>query len=279
MPPASAATGGLFGSLLQLKGKPPQPAANRIADDVIRWLEVTDLAKEDRVNLEQNLRWVLARSVNGTTSAKQPSVGLFVDVGAGHGSVVAITSLLSSQGIAIKPLLHTDVNKEELQQLETFIVPAGNHRILRDALGESGQQAIEAFIKSGKQYIGISTGAYLVAKTVRWQQRTSEYPLKYFGGRAEGPLVEIATWPASAEVRLEPTVDGVGRGLSKRLLATCRYHGGPRFVNGRGHQVLAQYPDATEAIVARKVGRGEVVLIGVEVNEQAQFFLPLLKTR
>ena len=279
VPPASAATGGLFGTLLQLEGKSPQLAATRIADDVIRWVEVSDLAKEDRVNLEQNLRWVLARSINRTTLSKKPSVGLFVDAGAEHASVVAITSLLESRDITVKTLLYTDVHKEGLQHLETFIVPAGNHRILRDTLGKDGQQALEKFIKSGKQYIGISTGAYLVAKTVRWQQRTWEYPLKYFWGRAEGPLAEIATWPASAEVRLEPTVDGVGRGLSKRLLATCRYHGGPRFVNGRGHQVLAQYPDATEAIVARKVGRGEVVLIGVEVTDRSQFFVPLLKTR
>ena len=95
---------------------------------------------------------------------------------------------------------------------------------------------------------------------------------------AEGPLAEIATWPASAVVRLEPTVDGTQRGLTKVLLENCRYHGGPRFVNGRGHEVLAQYPDKSPAIIAAKVGRGEVVLIGAEVTDQSQFLVPLLKT-
>ena len=279
VPSASVATGGLFESLLQLQGKPQQPARDKIAADIIRWLEVTDLAKEDRINLEQNLRWVLARSLSQSASSKQPTVGLFVDAGAEHASVVAITSLLESQDIMVKPLLHTDVNKEGLQHLETLIIPAGNHRILRDTLGEDGQQAIEKFIKSGKQYIGVSTGAYLAAKTVRWQQRTWEYPLKYFSGMAEGPLDDIAVWPASAEVQLDLPIYGAGRGLSKRLLATCRYHGGPRFVKGRGYRTLAMYPDESSAIIAGEVGRGEVMLIGVEVNDRSQFFLPLLRPR
>ena len=278
VPPPSNATGGLFRSLLQLKAQPPQSAPARVADDVIRWIEVTDLAREDRVNLERNLRWVLARSVNQRSSAKKPRVGLFVDAGAEHASVVSIASLLASQGVAIKPLLHTDIHEESLEQLDTFIVPAGNHRILRDALGESGQQAIEKFIKSGKQYIGISTGAYLVAKTIRWQHRTWEYPLKYYPGMAEGPLMDFAIWPASAQVRLQPSVVGAKRGLSKALLADCRYHGGPRFVDGRGYQVLAQYPNKSLAIIAGNVGRGEVVLIGVDVTDQSEFLVPLLKT-
>jgi len=279
VPPAPATTGDLFQSLLQVQGNPQQPARGKISAEVIRWLEVTDLAKEDRINLEQNLRWVLARSLSQSASSKSPTVGLFVDAGAEHASVVAITSLLESQDIMVKSLLHTDINKEGLQHLQTLIIPAGNHRILRDTLGEDGQQAIEKFITSGKQYIGVSTGAYLAAKTVRWQQRTWEYPLKYFSGMAEGPLDDIAVWPASAEVRLELPVYGAGRGLSKRLLATCRYHGGPRFVKGRGYKSLAFYPDESSAIIAGKVGRGEVMLIGVEVSDQSEFFLPLLKTR
>ena len=142
---------------------------------------------------------------------------------------------------------------------------------------------ISQFIKSGKQYIGVSTGAYLAAKTIRWQQRTWEYPLKYYRGMAEGPLAELATWPAAAQVDLEPTADGHQRGLTTTLLAACQYHGGPRFVNGRGHQVLANYPDKTAAIVSKKIGRGEVLLIGVEVSPAAsgkngsQFLLNLLK--
>ena len=133
--------------------------------------------------------------------------------------------------------------------------------------------------EQGKQYIGVSTGAYLAARTVRWQQRTWEYPLKYFPGMAEGPLNDIAAWPASAEVQLDLMVYGAGRGLSKRLLATCRYHGGPRFVKGQGYRLLALYPDESYAIIAGKVGRGEVMLIGVEVSDRSQFFLPLLRPR
>jgi glutamine amidotransferase-like uncharacterized protein len=264
---------------LQLQGKPQQPARGKIAAEVIRWLEVTDLAKEDRINLEQTLRWVLARRISQSASSKQATVGLFVDAGAEHASVVAITSLLESRDITVATLLHTDINKEGLQQLKTLIIPAGNHRILRDTLGEAGQQAIDRFVKSGKQYIGVSTGAYLAAKTVRWQQRTWEYPLKLFSGMAEGPLTDIAAWPASAEVQLDLTVYGAGRGLRERLLATCRYHGGPRFGKGPGYRLLALYPDESYAIIAGKVGRGEVMLIGVEVSDRSQFFLPLLRTR
>ena len=53
-------------------------------------------------------------------------------------------------------------------------------------------------------------------------------------------------------------------------------------MNGRGHQVLANYPDESAAIVSKKIGRGEVLLIGVEVSPAAtgksgsQFLLKLL---
>ncbi len=283
VPPAPRATGDVFQGLLKMASKTRGTIRQEIDPDITRWIEVTDLAKEDRINLEQNLRWVLARTAHASYPPPPAQIGILADAGVEHTSLISIVTLLESQGIKITPLLHTDVNEAGLKSLDGLVIPAGNHRILRDTLGDQGQQAISKFIKSGKQYIGVSTGAYLAAKTIRWQHRTWEYPLKYYWGMAEGPLAELATWPAAAQVELQPTAEGLQRGLTKTLLATCQYHGGPRFVNGRGHQVLANYPDKSAAIVSKKIGRGEVLLIGVEVSPAAtgksgpQFLLKLLK--
>ena len=283
VPPAPRATGDVFQGLLKMASKTRGTIHQEIDPGITRWIEVTDLAKEDRINLEQNLRWVLARTAHASYPPPPAQIGILADAGVEHASLISIVTLLESQGIKITPLLYTDVNEAGLKSLDGLVIPAGNHRILRDTLGDHGQQAISKFIKSGKQYIGVSTGAYLAAKTIRWQQRTWEYPLKYYWGMAEGPLAELATWPAAAQVELQPTAEGLQRGLTKTLLATCQYHGGPRFVNGRGHQVLANYPDESAAIVSKKIGRGEVLLIGVEVSPAAtgksgsQFLLKLLK--
>ena len=283
VPAVPEATAVVLQGLLEMASKTRGSIRRKVDPKIIRSVEVTDLAREDRINLEQNLRWILARTIKTSLPTKTPRVGVFADAGAEHASVLSIVALLESQGVAVEPLLYTDLHDQKIQQFETLIVPAGNHRILRDTLGERGQQAIDKFIKSGKQFLGISTGAYLAAKTIRWQQRTWEYPLKYFWGMAEGPVLELASWPAAAQVHLQPTAEGLARGLTKPLLVSCRYHGGPRFVNGRGGQVLAQYPDQSAAIVAKKIGRGEVILVGVEVmgpsteNHGAQFLLRLLK--
>ncbi|MCP3690616.1 MAG: hypothetical protein GY917_00365 [Planctomycetaceae bacterium] len=283
VPPAPRATGNIFQSLLKMAARTRAAIHQEIDPDITRWVEVTDLAKEDRINLEQNLRWVLTRTTHASYPPPPARIGILADAGVEHASLISIVTLLESHGIKITPLLHTDVNEHGLKPLDVLVIPAGNHRILRDTLGDQGQQAISKFIKSGKQYIGVSTGAYLAARTIRWQQRTWEYPLKYYWGMAQGPLAELAIWPAVAQVDLQPTAEGLQRGLTKTLLATCQYHGGPRFVNGRDHQVLANYPDKSAAIVSKKIGGGEVLLIGVEVSPAAtgktgsQFLLNLLR--
>jgi glutamine amidotransferase-like uncharacterized protein len=47
------------------------------------------------------------------------------------------------------------------------------------------------------------------------------------------------------------------------------YYGGPRLLGGSGVGVLATYPDGTPAIVARDVGRGEVLLVGPHLERPA----------
>jgi glutamine amidotransferase-like uncharacterized protein len=284
-PTAPRAARAVFQALLRIKGNSRLAIVKPIDQGLTRWVEVTDLALEDRLNLEQNLRWMLARTVHTSATSRSPTVGLFADAGAEHASMVGITTLLESNQVPVQALLHTDLTTSTLAHFKTIIIPAGDHRILRDTLGEKGQQALAKFVNSGGQFIAISTGAYFASKTVRWFQRSWEYPIQFHTGMAEGPLAEVAPWPSYAQVTLQVTEAGMQHGLTQKLLARCQYHGGPKFVGGEGHQVLARYPDQSAAIIVKKTGKGQVLLVGVDISRitpgtnGSQFLLKLLSPR
>ena len=272
----------VFPPLLKLATLAEKSESEKVARSLTRWTTVTDLALEDRLNLEQNLRWILARTIEEKISSFPVRVGVFADAGVEHGSLVEIYESLTAHDITVELLLHTDVRETRLKSINTFIIPAGNHRILRDTLAVSGQDALQKFVESGGQFIGLSTGAYLASGTIRWLERTWEYPIRLHTGIAEGPLLELASWPYSTSTGLSVTASGSERGLTAVLLSRCRYHGGPRFYGPGEHDILARYPDGTAAIITRDIGKGEMVLIGVDlaresrIQEETSFLLHLL---
>jgi len=285
VPPPAAAACAVFKSLLQLDGAAASARAAAIDRTTTDWVDIRDLAREDRINLEENLRWLLDRIPPQRQIVSKVRVGLFADAGVENASLARIASIMDGHGIQLLPLLHTDMRAKTLSSLSTVIMPAGDHRILRDCLADDGQQALRQFIAKGGQYIGLSTSSYMAASTVRWFGRSWEYPLEFHKGRATGPLAQIAPWPAYGPVTLVPTAAGVKRNLTRQLLSHCQYHGGPHFEETGDTKVLARYPDDTAAIIASRLGRGEVILAGIDISRSlpadsdARFLLELIAGR
>ena len=162
----------VFQALLQLDGDSRRAIPVRVDSTLTRWVEGTDLAVDDRVNLEQNLRWILARTLVGDQESRQPRVALFADAGAGHQGLVNLATFLEAQGIPVQPMLHADLKKNQLKQIKTIIVPAGDQRILRETLGKREHQALAEFVDLGGQFIALATSDYLAASTRDWLEQS-----------------------------------------------------------------------------------------------------------
>jgi glutamine amidotransferase-like uncharacterized protein len=114
--------------------------------------------------------------------------------------------------------------------------------------------------------VGICAGAYLLSKTVRYDDKDHAYPLGLFPGVASGPVPGLAAFPKPGEARVKLTEAGKKRGLAGLDAQDHYYSGGPCFIGGDDVAVLARYADGSAAAVVRPVGKGEVVLIGVHVE-------------
>lgn len=149
-PPPAAAT--IFRTLLKLDQPVVAKSITTIERRVTAPIEVQDLANEDRLSLERNLRWILARreTSSATVPAAVPSAtAIYADAGAEHVSVVRLVESLEASGASTRPLLYSDLTTHGLAPFSTLIIPAGEPRVIRDAIGDAGAKALERFAKSG----------------------------------------------------------------------------------------------------------------------------------
>ncbi len=242
---------------------PCLPGGIRAAPE--RGAVLDDLTIADHRNLEANLRWILSRErVERAREGRRarPRVAVLADVGAWHLGARSVVEALESAGVACRVLDAALLQADGLDGVEGLVLPGGWAAHQSAGLGESGLRRIRAFVEGGGRCLGICAGAFLLAKTVAWEGRSHPYPLGLFDGTAEGPLPGLAAWPDRAAVRLTPTTAGTRRGLAALGRRAQLYYGGPRLLGGTALDVLASYPDGTAAVVSRRVGQGEVVLIG-----------------
>lgn len=221
----------------------------------------------DAANVEQNLRWILARERAGV--AANASVGVYADLGAWHTGARSIVDALEKAGMACRALDRSLMTPEGLKGLKALVLPGGWGPHQSHTLGSSGLATVRTFVEQGGRCLGVCAGAYLLSRDVRWEGKDYPYPLGLFDGLAEGPVEGLAQWPASGPAHVTPTEEGKRRGLGGLEDRDVLYYGGPRLVGGSGVKVLAAYADGTAAIVARPVGKGEVVLCGVHLERPA----------
>jgi glutamine amidotransferase-like uncharacterized protein len=219
----------------------------------------------DRINLERNLRWILARE-RVVGDARVARVGVFADAGVWHVGARSIVEALESQGVACRVLDRTKIRVEELARFDAIVLPGGWAPFQWDALGEPGLAALKKYVESGGRCLGICAGAYLLSRTTQYESKSYPYPLGLFDGTASGPIKGLAPFPKAGEAKLSVTEKGEQRGLSLLSNKPLYYSGGPCFLGGTDVNVLARYSDGSPAAITRKIGKGEVVLIGVHVE-------------
>ena len=213
-----------------------------------------------RKNLEQNLRWAIARQEIADRSTAR--VGIFVDGGCHHIGAKNIVQALEESGVPCRLFDRAQMTRENFKGLEAFIVPGGYSVFEKIAAGKEGIDVMRSFVLRGGRYLGVCAGAYLASKDVLWEEKNYPYPLEFFDGIAEGALDHIAKWPNDTGVRVKLTPAGRKRGLQPAESRSFYYKGGPRFKGGTDYDVLAKYEDGTSAMIARPVGKGEIVLTG-----------------
>lgn len=219
------------------------------------------MSRKDWLDLERNLRWIIARQRAG--EQREPRVGVFADAGVWHVGARSIVDALEREDISCVVLDRSMLKPDVLDQLEAVVVPGGWAPNQWAVAEDKGLKSLRYYVESGGRCLGICAGAYLLSRDVDWEGRKYRYPLGLFDGTAKGPIVGLATYPKPSAVRLMPTDVAAKRGLTSMLDRTFYYNGGPCFVGGTSVEVLARFPDGSVAVASRPVGDGEVVLIGV----------------
>jgi glutamine amidotransferase-like uncharacterized protein len=213
-----------------------------------------------RKNLEQNLRWAIARQTIADRSGAR--VGVFVDGGCHHIGAKNIVQALEESGVSCRLFDRAQMTQENFRELDAFIVPGGYSFFEKIAAGKEGIDVMRSFVSHGGRFLGVCAGAYLASKDVLWEEKNYSYPLGFFDGTAEGALDHIAKWPNDTGVRVKLTAAGKKRGLQPIESRSFYYKGGPRFQGGTDYDVLAKYEDGSSAMISRAVGKGEILLAG-----------------
>lgn len=258
--------------VLALAGGLGRTQARAADEEPVALREMTVL---DRQNLEANLRWILAReraahARNASGKKAAPArVGVFADAGCWHVSARAVADALETSGVPCRALDRATLSAEGLAGLEALVLPGGWAPFQAAAAGDAGLAAIKAFAERGGRVLGICAGGYLVSKSVVWEGKDFPYPLGLFDGTAQGPVTGFAPWPERSPARMKVTKAGAARGLDGLAARDILYYGGATFVGGSGATVLATYADGGAAIVARPVGKGEVIVSGAHLERPA----------
>ena len=215
-----------------------------------------NLLDVERINLERNLRWILERERRTLPRAK---VGVYADAGVWHPGARSIVEALEGVGVPCRVLDRTQLRVDVLRELDALILPGGFAPTQWASAGSFGLAGIAAFVEGGGRCIGVCAGAYLLSRGVKYDGITYAYPVGLFDGVAEGPVQGLAAFPTPGRA----TLGARGDALQRLAEGDCYYSGGPCFRGGTRATTLATYADGSAAAVQRKVGKGDVILLGV----------------
>lgn len=222
----------------------------------------------DRANLERNLRWMLEREREAGREKvrRDRRVAVYADDGVWHPGARSVVEALEREEVYCVTIDRSQLTDENLGRFDALVLPGGWAPSQWAGAGEKGLKAIRTFVERGGRCVGICAGAYLISRTVKYEEKSYDYPLGLHDGAAVGPVKGLAPFPKPGSARLRATAAGRARGLGAVDKNEVYYSGGPWFDGGAGVTILAEYHDGSAAAISRQVGRGEVVLIGGHVE-------------
>jgi len=149
----------------------------------------------------------------------------------------------------------------------TVVFPGGYSYGYKTGLAGS-EQLVRDFVSGGGSFLGVCAGAFYVADTVVWQNKSYAYPMGLYHSAETGPIEDVIAWPGYAltpAVISDPVLGNLGRrqviyygggyfqvpsdaqqGAHVSTAATFDYsgtqHGSPvvvRYTYGAGHVALS----------------------------------------
>ncbi len=236
-------------------------AADELRREIVDPVPIAGMGEWHHQNLERNLRWIVLRE--GRAPAAPARVAVFGDAGVWHLGARSIVESLEREGIPCRVLDRARLRMDVLKPHTALILPGGWAPYQWTAAGSEGLGAIRSFVEQGGRCVGVCAGAYLLSRETRYDGITYPYPLGLFDGTADGPVPGLAAFPEVGSATVTTTDAAKRRGLTFLEGQSGLYSGGPRFLGGTGTEVLARYADGSPAAIARRVGKGEIILLGL----------------
>ncbi len=179
----------------------------------------------------------------------------------------AMQDSLGGKGMEVATILADQIIAGDLDSAQLLIMPGGADRPYIKKLGAEGCRQIRRFVSSGGTYLGICAGAYFAASKIEWNTGApgsicAERDLKFFSGKAIGPLTGPGSYQADSEMGARVLRLHSPDGAS----FASYYNGGCWFEpNGESYEPIAFFTDYKNrlAVVKGAVGKGRVVLSGV----------------
>lgn len=167
------------------------------------------------------------------------------------------------------------------EEVLAFFMPGGASTPYRQKLKEYGNDKIADYVKNGGIYFGICAGAYYACDKIKFETDVPELRLERTGmnlikAAAVGTLykeLQIAPYShdssSAAVVNIRCEEDGE--------VCAAYYHGGPYFdiSEDKECEILGTYEDVKNhppAIVAKKYGKGMVLVSGVHLEDNGERF-------
>jgi glutamine amidotransferase-like uncharacterized protein len=191
------------------------------------------------------------------------------DGGAWPGGLGATARATESAGHVPLAIRFDEIKSGRLIQanFHTVVFPGGYSYGYKTGLA-GYEQKVRDFVSGGGSFLGICAGAFYVADTVIWENKSYAYPMGLFHSAETGPMNDIIAWPGYAltPARIaDPVIGSLGvrrviyygggyfqiptdaqQGAHVNTAATFDYagaqHGSPmivRYVYGAGHVLLS----------------------------------------
>ena len=121
------------------------------------------------------------------------------DGGAWPGGLGATARATENAGHIPLAVRFDEIKNGRLTQanFHTVVFPGGYSYGYKTGLA-GHEQKVRDFVSGGGSFLGICAGAFYVADTVIWENRSYAYPVGLFHGAETGPIDDIIAWPGYA---------------------------------------------------------------------------------
>lgn len=190
---------------------------------------------------------------------------IYADSGVSQDCILALQDYFKDKA---KLVFAEDIIKTDwldLDSTQLLIMPGGKSKPFYEKLGNTGNQNIINFVKSGGNYLGLCAGAYYAsAQTIFAKNLPLEIilsgELNFFPGEAIGPVFNPEKFAYQSEAGADILTIQFG---SEQY---CIYNNGGCYFkdpeNFSNISVLATYENNLAAIIECKVGKGKAILCG-----------------